>query len=108
MSIVFLATGIDGCKRKNTSSKTSADAKSVAESTCNVDEDCLLIRADCCGCLHGGKQIAISKSAAKTYDDTLDKKCAGTVCAQMISTDASCQKVAKCTKGLCELHEINY
>lgn len=108
MLIVPLAMGADSCKKPNPSAKAPIDGKSSTQYACKADEDCLLIKAGCCGCLHGGKQIAISKSAAKQYDQALDKQCVDVVCAQMISTDESCQKVARCLNGLCTLHEIIY
>ena len=108
LSILPLAMGIDSCKKQNASTKTTVDAKSATKYTCETDDDCLLIKAGCCGCLHGGKQVAISKTAVKLYDEALDKECVNVVCAQVISTDESCQKIAKCLNGSCALHEIIY
>jgi hypothetical protein len=63
--------------------------------TCTTADDCDLIDA-CCGCNAGGKKHAIRKEAIAGFQATRDERCGGQVCAQMISTDPSCDAEAIC------------
>lgn len=81
----------------------SAHAKIEADQACVSDQDCALIKDDCCGCTQGGKQRAVSTIQLKTMLDSLNKQCGETMCIQMMSTDASCFKQALCLDGSCVL-----
>lgn len=70
---------------------------------CVVQSDCAEVRVGCCGCQQGGKKRAISKAALKSYQAKMDKNCAKKMCMQVISKDESCQKVADCIDGQCQL-----
>ena len=70
---------------------------------CKVSEDCALVQA-CCGCSAGGKQIAIRADAVASFEASRESRCAGQMCAQMISTDASCDAEATCGQnGRCNV-----
>jgi hypothetical protein len=63
--------------------------------SCTTSDDCDLVDA-CCGCNAGGKKIAIRKDAVAGFQSTRDQRCAGQMCAQMMSTDPSCDAEAIC------------
>lgn len=71
---------------------------------CQSDDDCQIVRGDCCGCSAAGtKSVILSRFV---YDASLCEieKCQMTMCAQMISTDKSCLlNRAMCNNGKCEL-----
>jgi hypothetical protein len=86
------------------SSKPSGSAKgppkpfepnAALPTECKGSEDCALIQA-CCGCSAGGKQIAIRADAVASFEASRETRCAGQMCAQMISTDPSCDAEAVC------------
>jgi hypothetical protein len=62
---------------------------------CKVSEDCALVQA-CCGCSAGGKQIAIRADAVASFEATRAQRCGGQMCAQMVSTDPSCDAESVC------------
>jgi hypothetical protein len=62
---------------------------------CTTADDCDLVDA-CCGCNSGGKKIAIRKDAIAGFASTRAQRCASVMCAQMISTDPSCDAEAIC------------
>jgi hypothetical protein len=91
------------CEKNNNVDEASVDARISDFSTCSTNEDCLTIKAECCGCKQGGKQKAINKSASQAMLASMEQACTGTICMQMISTDATCSKVAACVEGECVL-----
>ncbi len=71
--------------------------------SCSSGDDCALVQA-CCGCNAGGKQIAIRADAVASFDASREQRCAGQMCAQMISTDPSCDAESTCgTNNLCNV-----
>ena len=62
---------------------------------CTTADDCDLVDA-CCGCSAGGKKIAIRKDAVAGFTASHDQRCAGVMCAQMMSQDPSCDAEAIC------------
>jgi len=62
---------------------------------CTTADDCDLVDA-CCGCNAGGKKFAIRKDAVAGFLASREQRCGGVVCAQMISTDPSCDAEAIC------------
>ena len=70
---------------------------------CTKDADCALAKADCCGCEAGGKARAIGHARLTAWAKDLATHCATTMCAEMISHDASCSKAAVCADGRCAL-----
>jgi hypothetical protein len=72
---------------------------------CKTDKDCVLVADDCCPCNQGGKARAIPKKQKDTYEKDRKKRCADTVCTEMMSTDPTCAEVPFCGAGICELGE---
>jgi hypothetical protein len=62
---------------------------------CTTADDCDLVDA-CCGCNAGGKKFAIRKDAVAGFMASREQRCGNVVCAQMISTDPSCDAEAIC------------
>lgn len=63
--------------------------------SCKSGDDCALVQA-CCGCNAGGKQIAIRADAVAGFEASRAQRCGGQMCAQMISTDPSCDAESTC------------
>jgi hypothetical protein len=70
---------------------------------CKADSDCVAVADDCCSCSQGGKQRAIPKKQKDAYEKERKKRCAETVCTEMVSTDPSCTQQPFCGAGICEL-----
>ena len=62
---------------------------------CTTGDDCELVEA-CCGCNAGGKKFAIRKDAVAAFEASREQRCGGTMCAQVISEDPSCDAEAIC------------
>src|SRR3989338_8608238 len=69
--------------------------------SCTADNECISVKADCCGCTQDGKAIAINKNKQSEYMASL--QCSGVICTQAISTDSSCSAILKCTANKCTL-----
>ena len=70
--------------------------------SCAVANECTLVQA-CCGCNAGGRQVAIRKDAVAEYDRTRPQRCGDQMCAQMISSDPSCDAEATCEADHCKV-----
>lgn len=70
--------------------------------TCNLDSDCVRIRADCCGCNNGGKADTLNKRYLEQYEDSVNVAC-DIACPRVISDDASCSAEIKCILNKCTL-----
>lgn len=80
-----------------------AAAKGAAVA-CQVDSDCVLVPDDCCGCTGGGKQRALPKKDKAGYERARQARCAGTLCAAVMSQDPTCAATsAVCKEGKCTL-----
>lgn len=75
----------------------------VTTGQCKKDADCALVPDDCCSCSAGGAQRAIPKKQKDEQEKQRTKRCAGTMCAQMISRHPSCSARAVCDAGICKL-----
>ncbi len=73
--------------------------------SCSQDSDCVLVKADCCGCSAGGKAAAINKNFEKEWGEKLSKECQGIKCLDVLSNDPSCFKKPKCIDNKCALEE---
>jgi hypothetical protein len=62
---------------------------------CTTADDCALVDA-CCGCNAGGRRIAIRKDNVAGFTAARDQRCAGVVCAQVISQEPSCEAEPIC------------
>jgi hypothetical protein len=83
-----------GCGSRPAAPDQPAPILQPADS-CTTADDCDLVDA-CCGCSAGGKRIAIRKDAVAGFTASHDQRCAGVMCAQMMSTDPSCDAEAIC------------
>jgi hypothetical protein len=99
MSCFFMAA--DSCE--NSDDRTDISGKEEGVYQCSSDADCIAVSEDCCDCRHGGKQKAMSLSAAKEWNKKLIAECLDIVCIQVISSDPSCQQKPKCIAGKCKL-----
>ena len=59
-----------------------SSGKPIDTMACQVDEDCVLVHADCCGCNSGGESIAVHKLQQEAYNRDLRKHCSShrTIC----------------------------
>ena len=71
-----------------------APASEIADS-CTTADDCELVDA-CCGCNAGGRKLAIRKDAVAAFQSTHEQRCGDQMCAQVISTDPSCDAEPIC------------
>ena len=78
-------------------------APAAAPAECKKDADCTAVPDDCCSCGEGGSQRAVSNKKKDAYENQRTKRCAGTMCAQMMSTHPSCSQHAICAAGVCKL-----
>src|SRR5580700_9917603 len=97
LMLAFSLLGTHSC------TKTKAELKPnhAQGSHCQNDEDCLAIKADCCGCRQGGTQKAIAKATLEQELKAINKRCEGTMCIQAISTSPSCAQSPVCRSGTC-------
>lgn len=79
--------------------QTGADANMA----CNLESDCQILDAGCCGCSQGGKRIVLNKEFATQFIQSLDCGHKQIACPQVISTDPSCNQNnhAVCNMGKC-------
>jgi hypothetical protein len=71
--------------------------------SCTTAADCALVE-ECCGCNAGGKKIAIRMDAVASFESSRAERCGDVMCAQMISTDPSCDAEAICgSSSRCEV-----
>jgi hypothetical protein len=84
--------------------KKAGKSKAPAAPTeCKVDADCVVVPDDCCSCNEGGKQRAILKKDQAAYEKDRKKRCAETMCTEVMSQDPSCSQKPFCGAGICEL-----
>ncbi len=99
LTVLFLALAACGSSKPPAGGANGApkpiDPNAPLPATCKVTEDCALVQA-CCGCNAGGKQIAIRADAVASFEASREQRCGGQMCAQMISTDPSCDAEAVC------------
>ena len=43
--------------------------------SCQMDTDCVLVKADCCSCRSGGQSVAVHKSQKEAFNRGLEKRC---------------------------------
>lgn len=60
---------------KESTPDTPNEREFIDHVACQVDEDCVLVPADCCGCNNGGKSIAVHKSQQESYKSNLQRQC---------------------------------
>jgi hypothetical protein len=67
---------------------------------CSAPDDCMRVRADCCGCAHGGRDTAVLAREAAAHDANL--RCGP---APQCPSDGRCDasEMPACVQGRCEL-----
>lgn len=98
LTVLFLVLAACGSSKPSggaNSAPKPLDPNASLPDECKVSEDCALVQA-CCGCNAGGKQIAIRADAVVSFEASREQRCGGQMCAQMISTDPSCDAEAVC------------
>jgi hypothetical protein len=82
---------------------TKYDPSEPPPVSCKASDECALVDA-CCGCNAGGKQIAIRADAVAGFQGSRQQRCGEQMCAQVISTDPSCNAEATCGQnGRCNV-----
>lgn len=71
--------------------------------SCNLDSDCVSVKADCCGCTAGGKATAVNKNYENNWKNKLQSDCKEIACPYAMSNDASCFESPKCVSNKCVL-----
>ena len=93
-SCVIGVLGASGCGPKPSAPDKPTPITEPADS-CTTSDDCDLVDA-CCGCNAGGRKLAIRKDAVAGFLASREQRCGGVMCAQVISTDPSCDAEAIC------------
>jgi hypothetical protein len=106
MRIVLFALVLAACGSSKPApgvTATKFDPDAPLPVSCKASDECALVDA-CCGCNAGGKQIAIRADAVAGFQGSREQRCGGQMCAQVISTDASCDAEATCGQnGRCNV-----
>lgn len=92
--------GMLGCAT-SASNSNSIPSQNSDFFSCQIDSDCVMVKADCCGCNQGGKQQAINIKYKDTWNANMNTLCAGTMCIQVISKHPSCAMNPQCINGIC-------
>jgi len=67
---------------------------------CEVDEDCVQVRAGCCGCEAGGENTCINKNYVEAWENSLNSRCKGVACITLYNcVPSSCE----CINNTCVL-----
>lgn len=88
------AINVDNIGRTNGNRDRAEEAKAkpILTSTmaaCELDEDCIIVQADCCDCENGGTQIGLNKDFEEAWKMEIKNKCA----------DATCSAISQCSAG---------
>ncbi len=78
-----------------------------AHSYCKLDNECVVVRSDVCGCNAGGTNIAINKTfEAEWNSELLERQKTGRItCLAVISDDWTCTAKPKCVNKKCSLEQ---
>lgn len=77
-----------------------ADPSPPGDYQCTVDDDCVQVAADCCGCARGGEDTAVPVADVGAFEGALD--CTDdAICPGVDVCDSSL--VARCVGGVCAL-----
>lgn len=88
------ALGTSGCGPASSAPDKPTPITEPADN-CTTSDDCDLVDA-CCGCNAGGRKLAIRKDAVAGFMASREQRCGGVMCAQVISTEPSCDAEAIC------------
>jgi hypothetical protein len=92
--LAVLALGCGGPPAPAPPTATPAATAGLSDS-CATADDCVLVDA-CCGCSSGGSRLAIRKDAAAAFEASRPTRCGDRMCAQVISSDPSCDAEPIC------------
>ena len=70
---------------------------------CRRADECVKVKADCCGCNAGGTAAAINNERLPNWLSALETKCREIACPAVISNDWTCNVEPKCVKNKCTL-----
>lgn len=76
------------------------DACAQPKTDCTIDSQCVRTRADCCGCVRGGKDTAVPTATRGTFDTSLN--CTGSASCPEVDTCVA-DETAQCAQGECRL-----
>jgi hypothetical protein len=92
----------DGYKQRAHVAKMRAAFVRPEETTCTVDDDCVLTPQHCCTCAAGGRAMAVHKDKLPSLLQRRGQACDDYTCAQIVSSDPSCDATrAACRDGKC-------
>lgn len=96
-----------GSCRVETPFNTLEECQDICETkmdfySCDIDADCVPVRADCCGCNAGGKATAINKKYILEWNSGCNQA-EPVMCPAVMSSDLSCFGVPKCANNKCEI-----
>ena len=70
---------------------------------CETGEDCVQVKAFCCGCEQGGENTCINHQKQEAWDADLGSKCGNVMCIQLYNcVPSECQ----CINNTCVLKKI--
>ena len=98
LNLVLLLLFITGFGCQNSSANSTDKQYDI---TCQRNNDCVLIKADCCGCNNGGQNIAISTPSHKALKEIYDNKCQNIACIMMMSNHKSCKHINNNVEAIC-------
>lgn len=99
----FFAGGFEPAHARKAGPRHAAPATSE---DCKKDAECIAVPDDCCPCSQGGALRALPRKQKDTYEKDRKKRCAGTMCAEVVSQDPSCAQRPFCGAGICELGDL--
>lgn len=70
---------------------------------CQVDQDCVSVPADCCGCASGGRNLAVNSNFLLEAAKQRTSECPTIRCSPTRSGDPTCRARARCENGACQL-----
>ncbi len=71
--------------------------------TCRRDDECVKVKADCCGCSAGGQAATMTQEHVKYWENALNDKCKKIMCPAIISNHWTCQAEPTCFQNKCTL-----
>jgi len=74
----------------------------MATPQCGSDQDCVRVRADCCGCANGGEDTAVPTAEAPQFDQMLNCSSSPT-CPGIGNQGCDAAAEARCIQGQCAL-----
>ncbi|MEM3126671.1 MAG: hypothetical protein QW331_01215 [Candidatus Woesearchaeota archaeon] len=73
----------------------------IQTTECASDNDCVIVKEDCCGCQMGGQSKAIAKSLQQKYEAEMTEKCKEIFCVARYACNENLKP--RCIEGKCTL-----